>query len=80
MSTGRTDDSDSVSLAGAGPAPVAKAYPYLPPRIDIEYFQADVPAVQAGPPPAAQRPRDWYQSTRAIHRRTAIETPEVLGE
>ena len=57
-----------------------KFVPYIPPRIDYEFYQAEVPNMLGAAPPKEQRPREWYKSTRAIHRPVVLDSPDVHGK
>ena len=69
------------------PAPEAKEtrsnpkfVPYIPPRIDYEFYQAEVPSMLGAAPPPEHRPREWFKSTRAIHRPAVLDSPDVHGQ
>lgn len=57
----------------------AKIGLYIPPRIDAESYQAEVPAIRSNAPSKEELPIDWYGSTRAVHRPEEAQTVEVYG-
>ena len=45
---------------------------HIPPRIDNEFYQADVPNLVGESPNAEDLPIDWFQSTRIVHQRNKL--------
>jgi hypothetical protein len=60
-------DNESETIQGRGTRSNSKVFVHVPPRVDQEYYQVEIPYVYHGPAPPQAALKNWWNGTHEIH-------------